>query len=88
MEMQRRKVADKLRKNIDAVEHEHVVLRHAVGKGFCSSVPLGRVTDLDHELTPVRCADLPDEEEDFDFAERFAAPKPSSRRSCCSKRCG
>jgi type I restriction enzyme M protein len=42
-------------------------------KGFCASVPLSRVQELDFVLTPGRYVGLPDEEDDFDFAERFIA---------------
>jgi len=44
-------------------------------KGFCASTPLDRVKELDTVLTPGRYVGLPDEEDDFDFAERFAALK-------------
>ena len=44
-------------------------------KGFCASVPLERVQELDYILTPGRYVGLADEEDDFDFAERFAALK-------------
>ncbi len=44
-------------------------------KGFCASVPLDRVAELDYVLTPGRYVGLPDEEDDFDFAERFNALK-------------
>jgi type I restriction enzyme M protein len=44
-------------------------------KGFCASVPLERVKELDYVLTPGRYVGLPDEEDDFDFAERFSALK-------------
>ena len=42
-------------------------------KGFCASVPLSEVAVKDYVLTPGRYVGLPDEEDDFDFAERFAS---------------
>jgi type I restriction enzyme M protein len=44
-------------------------------KGFCASVSLERVKELDYVLTPGRYVGLADEEDDFDFAERFTALK-------------
>ncbi|PTQ78418.1 type I restriction-modification system subunit M [Nitrosomonas ureae] len=44
-------------------------------KGFCASVPMERVAELDYVLTPGRYVGLPDEEDDFNFPERFAALK-------------
>ncbi|MBF8964054.1 SAM-dependent DNA methyltransferase [Pontibacter sp. FD36] len=41
--------------------------------GFCAAAPISRVAELDYVLTPGRYVGLPDEEDDFDFDERFAA---------------
>jgi type I restriction enzyme M protein len=44
-------------------------------KGFCNSASLARVKELDYVLTPGRYVGLPDEEDDFDFKERFGSLK-------------
>ena len=43
--------------------------------GFCASVPVSRVAELDYVLTPGRYVGLPEEEDDFNFEERFTALK-------------
>lgn len=43
--------------------------------GFCASVPVERVAELDYVLTPGRYVGLPVEEDDFNFKERFVALK-------------
>ena len=40
--------------------------------GFCKSVSLDEIRDKDYVLTPGRYIGLPEEEDDFDFAERFS----------------
>lgn len=43
--------------------------------GFCAAAPISKVKELDCVLTPGRYVGLPDEEDDFNFAERFTALK-------------
>ena len=43
--------------------------------GFCASVPVSKVAELDYVLTPGRYVGLPDEEDDFNFVERFTSLK-------------
>ncbi|MCL2026742.1 MAG: SAM-dependent methyltransferase [Leptospirales bacterium] len=44
-------------------------------KGFCNSASVERVKELDYVLTPGRYVGLPDEEDDFNFNERFSSLK-------------
>lgn len=43
--------------------------------GFCASVLVSKVAELDYVLTPGRYVGLPDEEDDFNFVERFTSLK-------------
>ncbi len=64
---------------IDARNMGHLINRRTVGAeyedvaGFCASTAVERVAELDYVLTPGRYVGLPDEEEDFNFEERFTA---------------
>lgn len=40
-------------------------------KGFCCATPIERVRELDYVLTPGRYVGLPEQEDDFDFEERY-----------------
>jgi type I restriction enzyme M protein len=49
--------------------------KYADEKGFCCSVAIEKVKELDYVLTPGRYVGLPDEEDDFDFKEIFLSLK-------------
>lgn len=44
-------------------------------KGFCNSAGIERIRELDYVLTPCRYVGLAEEEDDFDFKERFTSLK-------------
>lgn len=43
--------------------------------GFCASVDITKIAELDYVLTPGRYVGLADEDDDFDFKERFTSLK-------------
>jgi type I restriction enzyme M protein len=43
--------------------------------GFCKSIALDEIRQKDYVLTPGRYIGLPEEEDDFDFVERFTKLK-------------
>ncbi len=55
--------------------------------GFCASVSVDRVAELDYVLTPGRFVGLPDEEDNFNFNERFTSLKAEFEEQLLEEAC-
>ncbi len=75
-----RRTREFLKEDIEKIVETYHNWRNPEGKyedvkGFCNSASIERVRELDYVLTPGRYVGLPDEEDDFDFNERFTSLK-------------
>lgn len=71
-----RRTRELSQEDIDKITGTYHNWRNTDGKyediaGFCASAPISKVKELDFVLTPGRYVGLPDDEDDFNFAERF-----------------
>jgi type I restriction enzyme M protein len=68
--------AEDITKIAETYHHWHNKTEHYEDiPGFCKSVSLDEIREKDYVLTPGRYIGLPEDEDDFDFAERFAKLK-------------
>ena len=75
-----RRTRELSRENIQQIANTYHNWRNPDGNyedvpGFCASVSIEKVKELDYVLTPGRYVGLPDNDDDFDFNERFTALK-------------
>jgi type I restriction enzyme M protein len=75
-----RRTRELLHENIQQIASTYHNWRNLDGKyadipGFCASASVDKVKALDYVLTPGRYVGLPDEEDDFNFSERFSSLK-------------
>jgi type I restriction enzyme M protein len=65
--------------NANGIKKPNQVMR--MSRGICASVVLDRMAELDYVLTPGRYVGLADEEDDFNFVERFRLLKAVSNQA-------
>ena len=75
-----RKTKELSQEDINLITNTYHNWRNPNGKyedvaGFSASATIERVKELDYVLTPGRYVGLPDDEDDFDFIERFTSLK-------------
>ncbi len=75
-----RRTLELSQEDIDKITNTYHNWRSTNGKyediaGFCAAAPISKVKELDYVLTPGRYVGLPDDEDDFNFNERFSALK-------------